>query len=281
MATEALKTKCQMMGIEDLKLIVDVATRWGSTFEMLNRLVKLHCPISLVLNDRNIISQPSTLSMRASDWEIIEAILPVVEPFDQVVQSLGGQDYATISTKVPSIRGLIKKLEVVETDASPSKQFKENRVMSSLSSSDADKLLLYLEKEMSEMGHCESLEQDSMEFPDVDQNQPSTSSLLSELISDAYDSAGSEGSVASDKIANELNHYMRCKATNIDPLTWWHNNKTCYPNLSQLALKYLSIPATPCERVFSTAGHTARELRSSLTGKHVEAPVFLKGKSHL
>ncbi|XP_077969921.1 zinc finger BED domain-containing protein 4-like [Styela clava] len=242
--------------------------------------------------------------MRASDWEIIEDI--------QVVQSLGGQDYATISTKVSSIRGLIKKLEVVETDASPIKQFKrkvllevtgrftetwndisfisavldirfESKVMSSLSSSDADELSLYLEKEMSEVGHCESSEQDLIECPDVDQNQPSTSSLLSELISDAYDSAGSEGSVASDKIANELNHYMRCKATDFDPLTWWHNNKTCYPILSQLALKYLSIPATstPCERVFSTAGRTATELRSSLTGKHVEALVFLKGNSHL
>ncbi|XP_077976162.1 E3 SUMO-protein ligase ZBED1-like [Styela clava] len=132
MATEALKTKCQMMEIEDLKLIVDVATRWGSTFEMLNRLVKLHCPISLVLNGRNIISQASTLSMRASDWEIIKAILPVVEPFDQVVQSLGGQDYAPISTKVPSIRGLIKKLEVVETDASPIEQFKEKLCWKSL-----------------------------------------------------------------------------------------------------------------------------------------------------
>ncbi|XP_038132700.1 zinc finger BED domain-containing protein 4-like isoform X1 [Cyprinodon tularosa] len=41
-----------------------------------------------------------------------------------------------------------------------------------------------------------------------------------------------------------------------DPLLYWKNQRTVYPNFFRLALKFLCTPASsvPCERVFSTAG---------------------------
>jgi hypothetical protein len=41
-----------------------------------------------------------------------------------------------------------------------------------------------------------------------------------------------------------------------NPLEWWKSNGKRFPILSEMAIRYLCIPATsaPAERVFSSAG---------------------------
>ena len=50
------------------------------------------------------------------------------------------------------------------------------------------------------------------------------------------------------------------------PLQWWKLNAACYPCVSVLARKYLSISATsvPSERAFSLTGHLVNEKRAAL-----------------
>lgn len=62
-----------------------------------------------------------------------------------------------------------------------------------------------------------------------------------------------------------------------DPLVWWRDAKGIYPRLSNLARKYLCIPATSSssERVFSTSGNIVTCLRASLKPEHVNRLVFL------
>ncbi|CAN0453708.1 unnamed protein product, partial [Laminaria digitata] len=50
-----------------------------------------------------------------------------------------------------------------------------------------------------------------------------------------------------------------------------------YPILSQLAREYLAVPATSAasERLFSVAGNTITEKRSSLTDKNADNIIFL------
>jgi hypothetical protein len=43
---------------------------------------------------------------------------------------------------------------------------------------------------------------------------------------------------------NELDKYLQLLVENVkDPLKWWVNNHKVYPNLSQMALDYLSLPS--------------------------------------
>lgn len=62
-----------------------------------------------------------------------------------------------------------------------------------------------------------------------------------------------------------------------DPLIWWRDAKAIYPRLSNLARKYLCIPATSSssERAFSTSGNIVTCLRASLKPDHVNRLVFL------
>jgi hAT family C-terminal dimerisation region len=42
---------------------------------------------------------------------------------------------------------------------------------------------------------------------------------------------------------SEIDDYLRLPVENVsDPLKWWYDNRRVYPNLSRMALDYLSIP---------------------------------------
>jgi hypothetical protein len=62
-----------------------------------------------------------------------------------------------------------------------------------------------------------------------------------------------------------------------DPLEWWNNTKIKYPLLSQLARRYLALPATSVrsERTFSLAGQIITPRRNCLSSDIVDMLIFL------
>ena len=62
-----------------------------------------------------------------------------------------------------------------------------------------------------------------------------------------------------------------------NPLIWWQNDALCFPKLSQIAAKYLSLlgVSVAAERVFSTAGHIISRTRSSLEPETADKLIFL------
>jgi hypothetical protein len=82
---------------------------------------------------------------------------------------------------------------------------------------------------------------------------------------------------------NEVLRYIKIQQIDInqDPLKWWNINKSGFPVLSQLAQKYLSIPATsvPSERLFLDAGNYISAKRTQLSPDLVNQVLFLKRNS--
>lgn len=72
----------------------------------------------------------------------------------------------------------------------------------------------------------------------------------------------------------EMTYYLR------QPIIWWQQNCLKYPNLQiyPKALKLLSVLGTsvPSERLFSKAGETIPQKRSSLQGKRLSKLLFLQ-----
>lgn len=79
---------------------------------------------------------------------------------------------------------------------------------------------------------------------------------------------------------NEVDLYLEIKeiSYNANPFMWWDNEKTKFPVLSNLAQKYLSIPATSTasERLFSDSGNIMNSKRTQLNEILFERILFLK-----
>jgi len=83
-------------------------------------------------------------------------------------------------------------------------------------------------------------------------------------------------------VKDEFQHYLSLSELpaleEYDPFKWWTTNKTEYPVLHKLAIKYLSIPATsvPSERLFSDANNLITPQRNRLDSFLVSQLMFLK-----
>jgi len=83
-------------------------------------------------------------------------------------------------------------------------------------------------------------------------------------------------------IKDEFQHYLNVTELpaleEYDSFLWWGTNKNQYPILHQLAMKYLSIPATsvPSERLFSDAKNLITPQRTRLDSYLINQLMFLK-----
>ena len=83
--------------------------------------------------------------------------------------------------------------------------------------------------------------------------------------------------VQSDKVEFEMIQYLNEPCCKTDVLDWWRQKEQFFPLLSQLARKYLCVPASsvPAERIFSTAGYLINNKRACLRAEHVDMLIFL------
>ena len=80
----------------------------------------------------------------------------------------------------------------------------------------------------------------------------------------------------------EVDRYLAQKAiatnSTISILDYWKRHSECYPSLASLAKCLLCVPATsvPAEKVFSIAGLTISQQRSSLSPDNADMLIFLQ-----
>jgi len=76
-----------------------------------------------------------------------------------------------------------------------------------------------------------------------------------------------------------IRQYMDLPYLNLndDPVKFWKNHYSVLDPLTEMAFKYLCIPATsvPSERIFSKAGQIVSQQRNRLSPKHVDILIFL------
>ena len=69
------------MNITAKRLINSSPTRWNSTYEMLDRRLKLLWPITTVLSDETITKNDRYLDLKTGQWKLTGDIVTLLEPF--------------------------------------------------------------------------------------------------------------------------------------------------------------------------------------------------------
>ena len=115
------------MSLPEHTLIQDVSTRWNSTHDIISRLVEQRWAVAAVLGDDNITARDKRhLNLTSDQWEILQKLGEVLEPFKTATTFLSAEKYVLLSVVIPLVKGLIHNLIADEDDIPATRQFKRS-----------------------------------------------------------------------------------------------------------------------------------------------------------
>ncbi|KAI7790056.1 putative zinc finger BED domain-containing protein 4-like, partial [Triplophysa rosa] len=124
LACTKLKEKQQQMGTETNMLVQDACTRWNSTYHMLFRLLEQRWPVTATLSDPAVTQRGKHyLDLKPEQWNLIEELSQVLEPFEASTVFLSGQQYVTLSALPQLVHKLKKNIERPDLESAPVRSF--------------------------------------------------------------------------------------------------------------------------------------------------------------
>lgn len=307
-----LRIKQKEKGLPLHQPIHDEPTRWGSTFDMIDRFLEQQSALcAVVIDDRKIWH----LMLDDSDITVLETVHHVIGPLSQFTDALSGEKQVSISCVQPVLWKIFNVLAVTASDNELTCRMKEliaddlrKRYVNGeipvlldcatffdvrfkntfVMDSDAVKNRLFYDDDH-EVTSIET-EVNTRAADDEPVPKRTKTACLSDLLVNIRSekkrvsntsngvSDGSQSSAAA--LTNELSLYEHINEVDdidLDPLSWWSANSACFPKLAKHARKYLCVSATSVasERVFSTAGNIVTARRNSLTPENVDMLTFL------
>jgi len=290
-----LKVVQEQKGLPTHKLKTDVDTRWGSSYEMVERLMEQMEAIRVVLaSDRK----------SWQDCDVLDSITGALKPLKEITDVLAGEKGVTVSAVKPIVQYITTKVLVTkEEDTTLTKEMKEHmKVDLELRYSDPDigqllSIASFLDPrfKLGYVGDWESVLEEVKEQLSklVSENETDSATAAADGPPAAKKAKGLSkilgkhlpgtttlvGLTLQEKIKQELDCYLSHQQLEMEenPLDWWKVEHRRYPHLAKLAQKYLCICATsvPAERIFSIAGQIVSDRRSALKPDRVDQLVFL------
>lgn len=281
-------------------------TRWNSTLYALQRLVTLKSAISMLkvslMNDTNSYIRKEgerleELYPTAYEWKEIKETVELLNPFENATRFLSGVKYPTIGFAYPCMCSLQERLEsefdLLETDnvkncrdailEDLARRWEFPQELC-LKGSFFDPRFKNLDFINSQEKISDIVNQLRAEFENF--KQSNISEISDKSVDDLTTAMGNfwkkKNAKTTMPIKDEFQHYLNVvelpALEEYDPFVWWLTNKSQYPVLHNLAMKYLSIPATsvPSERLFSDAKNLITPQRTRLDSFFIDQLMFLK-----
>lgn len=125
-ATAALANRQKSMSMPVKKLVQDCATRWNSTYYLLERIVETRWPISAVLSDEKVTKRSDRyLDLKNEQWELAKRLLGPLQQIETATVYFSEEENLSISTVLPILFGIMDNLKGSDEDCHTLKEFKQ------------------------------------------------------------------------------------------------------------------------------------------------------------
>ncbi|CAH0695736.1 unnamed protein product [Spodoptera exigua] len=276
-----------------LKLKQDVSTRWNSTCDMFERVLKIKNSVMSTI----AIDYPDTENMTPEDIEVLDSAIQILSLFKDVTEEMSSEKNVTISENCVKFLSsshpdcVLRMAQVLLNEISTrfsgiednnifaestilDPRFKkygfENKYACDRACSNLKAMAGRIELNSGQTG----LEEPASSSPPPHKRKRSIWDEFDEqveiIMKNTNPTAG--GIIEVDKYLEEP-----LLPRSQDPAKWWFSKKDAYPRLYKLFLRRLCIVATsvPSERTFSKAGQVLTERRNRLSGNKVAKILFL------
>ncbi|XP_028980083.1 zinc finger BED domain-containing protein 1-like [Esox lucius] len=307
-----LATAQEELKLPKHKLVTESPTRWGSRQKMVARMIEQHKAISQVLSADK---KTRHLVPTWQDIEVLESMNEALKPLLEFTDSLSGESYVSVSYLKPVLHLFrTELLNPSDDDTQLTKDIKTAVIEYLNEKYDdeiTDKLLdmaslldprfktQYIRPDKIEAiktrAVTEILKMEGDPGPSTSQASCRTEELEAEggaaaalPVKKQRKSLGSffkkpcpsnTGLSDMQAVEGELENYLMGPDADseTEPLDWWKVYDKKFPKVSQLARRYLCIPATSSssERIFSTGGNIVTCHRAALKPETVDKLVFL------
>ena len=293
---EELANQCELSGVPKLEALLDVRTRWNSTYKMLQRAEKIRAPLTIVAATD---AELRLLLLTEDEWGIVAEICGLLQEFEDVTKMLCASKHPTLTGTIPVYNALIDACEDFADRHTRTEMLRE--------AVDAakEKLLAYYAKADAAVYPIATIidprikmayhEREGWEEEWVRDAKAAIQGAFS-----AYDNAtmvqreevppkeASETFMARAykrrhvHRTNELESYLGEEEAEhfpeFDVLQWWRRHSTTYPRLSRMARDYLAVPSTsaPAERAFSKGADLVSAKRGSLSAESIRTSMCLQ-----
>ena len=286
------------------KLKADVKTRWSSVYDMVQRIMEQKEALREVLSvDRST----AYLVLTWQDMDVLESVSTVLAPLRELTDLLAGEKKVTASAVIPLLQHLTNHILAASgTDNTLTTEIKERikdniesrydaatkqllevcsfldpRFKSTYVSSDTE-LIEKIKTEIPQMTTVTTSATNEVETESASKKRKTAwGKVFGAIVSNNDDSSGSLSS--EEKLDKEIETYKHFPNLDVElsPLDWWKANNVQFPQLAQLARRYLTVCATSVssERLFSKGGHIVGG-RVQLKPEKVDQLIFLAQNLH-
>ncbi|KAF2880598.1 hypothetical protein ILUMI_25579 [Ignelater luminosus] len=297
LVSEKLENIQQQMKLPLLKVKMDRGS-WYSRYFMMKRLLEIRDPLCITLTDLSKVPQ----FLDTSEWNVVSDCFSLLEPFELIVTELLYEKYPTMSLIIPLIRGLHYSLKSKTTQTEIGGLLKErlfsltNYYLDSLESNKIAAKATFLDPRFKTLAFGSEdtveyvqkwIEEELLEIMGTNDVSNSESSAQNESKESSFIWAYFDTKIAQRKssatpfatITSMITQYL--EMSNLERsknwLEFWNDHKTIFPELYQIAMKYLCVPAAavPPERLFSRHGRLSDTFRSCLPSKSLDQIIFL------
>ncbi|XP_057184493.1 zinc finger BED domain-containing protein 4-like [Triplophysa rosa] len=303
-----LQSVQEQFGMPPKRLQQDVSTRWNSTYYMLESLFAQKRVLAAYLADHEL---PATFT--AYHWVLIENVLSLLAPFEQITKEISSSD-SSVADVIPLLAAL-KRLLNKEAETDHGVKTTKSALLEAVSTrfSQVESEPLYciatvldprykdnyfdvgkkqrtremIQAELEPLGDVDG--QGTHSAGEAGNNtdrkrarttdEPHTSSLsdmFEEILQENIPNVLQRTSSTAQQLDCYLSDVPIPRSNN--PLEYWRNNQSRFPDLAQMARRYLSAPSTSTdsERLFSAASHIIDEKRNRLSCEKAEKLLFIK-----